>query len=281
MSLLLSKLVVSVAACSAITLKWLLPIVSAQNTFGPGALNNLIFFVVDTNVEPTTFMCGSPSSRCVFQREEFGSDPQVRGGNVADQLEGAVWATVNPTVDKLILDNCLSAVCITACFSDCTCTDANGNNCTQTTPFPTQAPNTQAPTPIPVVPQCNKKTDDMSRCPDLMPNVPIGTKCDCYNFCHNNFTSCCDDVKAGGACGSLDCEVEPGSTPGGVGSYVWGCTDFDRRATETVSNGGSAGGGSGNSTNTTTTSHGTRHARSSQVVPVLAALALVVAGLFV
>jgi hypothetical protein len=263
------KVMVKVYNKMSLLFKLVVSIAASANTFGPGALNNLIFFVVDN--EPNTFMCGSPSSRCVFQREEYSSDPQVRGGNVADQLEGAVWATVDPTADKLILENCQADVCITACFNDCTCTDASGNNCTKTTPFPTEAPGTPAPTPIPVAPRCEQKTEDTSRCPDLMPNVPIGTKCDCYNFCHNNFTSCC---QVGAGCGSTDCEVEKDSTPGGVGSYVWGCTDFDRRATDvTGSNGTSGGGGSGSS------SHGTP--ARSQAVPVFAALALVGAGLFV
>jgi hypothetical protein len=253
--------------------------VSAQ--FGPGALNNLIFYVVDKEGS-TTFMCGSPSSRCVFQREEYGSDPEIRGGNVADQLEGAVWATVDTAVDKLILDDCSATVCITACFSDCTCTnDATGTNCTTTTPVPTEAPGSPAPTPIPKAPQCEQKTDDTSRCADLMENVPLGTECDCYNFCHNNFTSCCE---VGAGCGTLDCDVEPGSTPGGVGSYVYGCTDFDRRVVEdpngsgSGSDGNSTGGGGGSSSGNS--SHGIQASR--QVVPVvLAVLTLVVAGLFV
>jgi hypothetical protein len=65
------------------------------------------------------------------------------------------------------------------------------------------------------------------------------------------------------------------STPGGVGSYVWGCTDFDRRPVETDN--GNGGGSGGNTTGSS--SDGTRPSR--QVVPVLAALALVAAGLFV
>ena len=99
--------------------------VSAQ-TFGPGALNNLIFYVVDNDVSPTTFMCGSISSRCIFQRGDYSSEPEIRGGNIADQLEGAVWTAVDPTSDQLILDDCVAAegTCITACFLDCTCTTA-------------------------------------------------------------------------------------------------------------------------------------------------------------
>ena len=264
-------------AAAAATLLLCSSCVSAQ--FGPGALNNLIFYVVNKD-NTTTFMCGSPSSRCVFQREEYGSDPEIRGGNVADQIEGAVWATIDPLVDKLILDDCTADVCLTACFSDCICTDAAGANCTTTTPVPTEAPGSPSPTPIPKAPQCEQKTNDTSRCADLMENVPLGTECDCYNFCHNNFTSCC---QVGTGCGTLDCDVEPGSTPGGVGSYVYGCTDFDRRTPVEDNGNGSGGGnstGGGGGSSSANSSHGTNASR--QVVHVVVAvLTLVVAGLFV
>ena len=70
---------------------------SWRNPFGPGALNNLIFFVVE---ESAVFNCDAVGSRCSFLRSDWG-DVDDDGGAIADQIEGAVW-----TVSKLESSQC-------------------------------------------------------------------------------------------------------------------------------------------------------------------------------
>ena len=60
-----------------------------QNPFGPGALNNLIFFTVQNNA---TFSCASIGSRCSFTTSDFGRIDED-GGAIADQEGGSVWTT--------------------------------------------------------------------------------------------------------------------------------------------------------------------------------------------
>lgn len=199
--------------------------VSGQPNSGPGALDNLQYFRV---LQTASFTCTTIASRCIFQESDY-SPISYGGGTQGARTDGTSW-TVNDPSNVLTLSNCGSGSCIVTCFADCSCTE-NGSACATTTPFPTAAPTFPNPTKAPTPKNCPKKTDT-SRCPTLMPSVPLSRKCDCYNFCQFNFTSCCEE---GGSCGNTECSVVPGSNPGEVGSYVWGCTDDDRASSPATS----------------------------------------------
>ena len=62
-----------------------------RNPFGPGALNNLIFFEVPEQTV-ATFACGSNGSRCSFIEADFEKYDED-GGAVAVQIGGMVWTT--------------------------------------------------------------------------------------------------------------------------------------------------------------------------------------------
>ena len=60
-----------------------------QNPFGPGALNNLLFFTVP---DSAALSCGSLGSRCSFVRADFVVVDDD-GGTIADQIGAAIWVT--------------------------------------------------------------------------------------------------------------------------------------------------------------------------------------------
>lgn len=57
------------------------------NPFGPAALDNLVFYVVESDA---SFSCALAGSRCAFLRSDF-EDIDEEGGAIADQREGTVW----------------------------------------------------------------------------------------------------------------------------------------------------------------------------------------------
>ena len=57
------------------------------NLFGPAALDNLVFYVVESDA---SFSCASAGSRCAFLRSDF-EEIDDTGGAFADQQEGTVW----------------------------------------------------------------------------------------------------------------------------------------------------------------------------------------------
>ena len=71
-----SSLVLSSALVALVSLVDRTSLVSAD-VYGPGALNNLIHYVVEA--EPSFFRCESVGSRCTFQRSDFTVDPDFGG----------------------------------------------------------------------------------------------------------------------------------------------------------------------------------------------------------
>ena len=218
-----------------------------QNPFGPGALNNLIFFEIP---ESATLSCGSSGSRCSFTREDFGQIDDD-GGAIADQLEGAVWTTSkcipsgtllesfvwfsNEMISSFVAANlfetdvvnlrfCEYDVCLAACFSDCICKLPDGSECTQTTPPPTPPPSpVNEPSPIP--PEAKvcamKKNTDLCATVAVDRNLRAGEVCDyCYNFCNGKFLGCCDE---NGQCSQTPCTADEET---GELEEVFGCPEI-------------------------------------------------------
>jgi len=172
--------------------------------------------------------CTEPGSRCAFRRAEF-AEIDFGSGQELDLEQNAVFASLNPSDDALTLGGCnLNGRCVVTCNEFCSCTLSDGSPCEQTTMFPTASPTDPPPTAAPVDVTC-PYTTDTSLCRKLMPAVPIGTNCACYNFCRGNFTSCCEENSQ---CGSLECEAAEGADAGTMDSYVWGCTDAHRPTKE-------------------------------------------------
>jgi len=108
---------------------------SWTNPFGPGALNNLVFFLSDTDGALT---CGNIGSRCGFTRSDWGTI-DIDGGAISDQLEGAIWTVGGgdfSSADMLILLDCNArGGCMATCFEDCLCSVIeDGQSCTQISP---------------------------------------------------------------------------------------------------------------------------------------------------
>ena len=61
---------------------------SWTNSFGPGALNNLVFFLLDTAGALT---CGNIGSRCGFTRSDWSEIDADGGFFMADQSEETIW----------------------------------------------------------------------------------------------------------------------------------------------------------------------------------------------
>mmetsp|Transcript_14749 Transcript_14749/g.28031 ORF Transcript_14749/g.28031 Transcript_14749/m.28031 type:complete len:246 (-) Transcript_14749:61-798(-) len=204
---------------------------SWRNPFGEGALNNLIFFVVE---ESASFNCDAVGSRCSFLRSDWG-DIDEDGGAIADQIEGAVWTVAQNTttpLDTLNLNSCQFDTCIPACFNDCTCVDAAGESCPTTTAPPSAAP-TQAPDATPVVKDCPVKIND-DKCPEvaLSANLRAGQVCDyCYNFCNGKFLGCCEED---GSCSAAQCTEDPET---GLKEEVFGCPEIFSSSTSPIIDG--------------------------------------------
>ena len=188
--------------------------------------------------------CSVAGSRCLLTRADFGTEVSAPFGTVQESVGGTVFTALT-LEDTLQVSDCLSSQCIVVCNDQCSCATDDGSPCLETTAAPTPAP---TPAPVQSGPVVCPRSTDTSMCSKLMPAVPIGTFCDCYNFCQGVFISCCEQS---GQCGSLDCEAPEGETlgePGTLTGQVLGCTDEDRPPGNTGLPGDTSGEGASSGT---------------------------------
>lgn len=119
--------------------------------------------------------------------------------------------TDDPTTDELELNLCEFTNCYPVCYQNCTCTYADGTDCTESAvaPFPESLPATDTPTPED--PGC-AKVANVGMCSTVATadNLQAGQVCEyCYNFCGTNFVGCCDRFGncGGNACAAGEMEI--------------------------------------------------------------------------